>query len=601
MGVCDSVNKNVIRPQKKEYLKVSIYSQKSGSIQTIEKSKTIKTANESIILPLMSSEKLDKKIPLTESICKIEIKTKSDKNIITGFFLKFEIDQEFFFCLITNQHIISSDIINVNNIFHMSNNNEFKPVNIKLDLNKRYIKNFKEINLDITVIEILEEDNISKDYFLFPESEIVINNNLINREIYIPQYNNSKELKNARGKIKEINQYEFTYLVNTVEGASGSPVFLEKCINILGINKGNSGNKQENFADFIFPVINIIKTDIRIKRNNGKYINGKFIWDDGKYYVGEFKNNLPNGLGKKYYSNGYILYQGYFINGKFDGKGKYVYNNGNCFIGKYQNGLRIGKGIDYYKNGKIMFEGEYINGEKEGNGKYIWEDGQYYVGSWKNNLRHGKGIMHYANGKIKYEGDFFNDKPEGNGKYFWNNGEYFVGQYKNGLRNGKGKMYYQDGKIKYEGDFVDDKFEGNGKYIWEDGEYYEGQFKNNLSDGKGIMYYSDGKIQYEGDWKNDKYEGNGKYFWEDGAYYIGPQKNGLRNGKGIQYYPNGKIEYEGDYINDKFDGNGKYIWEDGQYYRGQWKNNLRHGKGILYDCNGRIQSKGNWINDIFVG
>ena len=93
---------------------------------------------------------------------------------------------------------------------------------------------------------------------------------------------------------------------------------------------------MENYGDFIYPAINIIKEDIRKKRNTGKYINGKYIWDDGKYYKGEFKNDIPNGKGIKYYSNGNILYEGDFINGKFEGKGKFIYDDGGCFIGEYK-------------------------------------------------------------------------------------------------------------------------------------------------------------------------------------------------------------------------------------------------------------------------
>ena len=35
-------------------------------------------------------------------------------------------------------------------------------------------------------------------------------------------------------------------------------------------------------------------------------MNGKYIWRDGKYYIGEFKDNIPNGKGIKYYKNGNI-------------------------------------------------------------------------------------------------------------------------------------------------------------------------------------------------------------------------------------------------------------------------------------------------------
>ena len=47
--------------------------------------------------------------------------------------------------------------------------------------------------------------------------------------------------------------------------------------------------KHENYVDFIHPIIDIIKDDIYKKRNNGKYINGKYIFEDDKYYMVNLK------------------------------------------------------------------------------------------------------------------------------------------------------------------------------------------------------------------------------------------------------------------------------------------------------------------------
>ena len=69
----------------------------------------------------------------------------------------------------------------------------------------------------------------------------------------------------------------------------------------------------------IFGKMVIIIQDKRKIRNNGKFINGKYIYGDGKYYIGQFKNYIPNGKGIKYYNNENILYNGNFINGKPEG------------------------------------------------------------------------------------------------------------------------------------------------------------------------------------------------------------------------------------------------------------------------------------------
>ena len=106
---------------------------------------------------------------LSKSICKIKIENESDSKYFTGFLLKFSIEQEIFYCLIFNKHDITNDIIQNNNIIYIYYDNENKKTNIRLNKNERYIKSFIYIGLDITIVEILDIDNIPKDYFLWNE------------------------------------------------------------------------------------------------------------------------------------------------------------------------------------------------------------------------------------------------------------------------------------------------------------------------------------------------------------------------------------------------------------------------------------------------
>ena len=74
-----------------------------------------------------------------------------------------------------------------------------------------------------------------------------------------------------------------------------------------------------------------------------------------------------------------------------EGIGKFIFESGNYYIGQYKDDLRNGKGIEYNKNGNIKYEGDWINDKKEGNGKLIDEDGYYYIGQFKDDLINGKG------------------------------------------------------------------------------------------------------------------------------------------------------------------------------------------------------------------
>ena len=67
------------------------------------------------------------------------------------------------------------------------------------------------------MVEILDEDNITKKSFLEPELDIPINNKLINNEIYILQYIiKEKKFMKAEGIIENISKYEFIHSSNTV-------------------------------------------------------------------------------------------------------------------------------------------------------------------------------------------------------------------------------------------------------------------------------------------------------------------------------------------------------------------------------------------------
>ena len=65
-----------------------------------------------------------------------------------------------------------------------------------------------------------------------------------------------------------------------------------------------------------------------------------FIFNDGDYYIGEFKN------------------------GDRHGHGTYSFNDGRKYVGEYENNKRKGKGIEYTADGQISKEG-------------IWADGQF--------------------------------------------------------------------------------------------------------------------------------------------------------------------------------------------------------------------------------
>ena len=361
-------------------------------------------------------------LKVSRSICIIKSKTQTG----TGFLLKYLIKEKNYYFLISNEHIITNDMINNQEEIEVIYDNKFKTIKIVLNQDERYIKTFKDKNLDIAVVQILHKDNIEDGNFLLAK-ENIDKNELISKNIYIPQYPEvgEKTLILSYGNIKEINKdNEICHSAKTSYGSSGSPIFLENTIEVIGIHKQKNNNNTENYADFIYPIFETIKNYFENKTKNKE--KEKEIEKEIKK-----KDDIIDYTNVKiYYENGKLEYEGGFFDNKFEGYGKYYYLNGKYYEGQFKNGLRNGNGKLYYSNGNIIYEGDFVNDKFEGNGKYIYEGGEYYNGQWKEDKKNGKGSLYAKNGNIIYVGDFVNDNYEGNGRKYIEGGGYYDGQWK---------------------------------------------------------------------------------------------------------------------------------------------------------------------------
>ena len=112
-------------------------------------------------IPESSSEKL------YNSIVKINVDLKEKEfKTGTGFFISPIINKKIRYFLMTCQHVIMEEFVEKkkNISLYYGKRKEEKKIEIRLDRNKRYIKCFKE-PLDVTLIEILDKDNIKKINF----------------------------------------------------------------------------------------------------------------------------------------------------------------------------------------------------------------------------------------------------------------------------------------------------------------------------------------------------------------------------------------------------------------------------------------------------
>ena len=94
--------------------------------------------------------------------------------------------------------------------------------------------------------------------------------------------------------------------------------------------------------------------------NNQTEGDVKLTIDNGFIYIGQVLNNTIinnefHGKGTLYYPNNTLKYEGDFINGGFEGNGKHIFPNGNYYIGQFKGSMQNGKDILYYKNGICLY------------------------------------------------------------------------------------------------------------------------------------------------------------------------------------------------------------------------------------------------------
>ena len=236
--------------------------------------------------------------------------------------------------------------------------------------------------------------------------------------------------------IKTIS-YNFFYSLNTNNGSSGSPIFVKDNSDymIIGLHTGKSKLTNINIGNFIFPIVSIIS-------------NGYHIYKIIKY--GEYE------------------YEGEIKDSKRDGYGKLIFENGIYYIGQWKNDMKHGKGTLYKKDNSLIYEGDFENDKYNGFGKLNEENGDYYIGEWKDGLKHGLGKLYNKKKNIIYEGNFENGMRNGIGKYFENKGKYYIGQWSNNIKDEIGiEINEKDNKQIYI------NYSNNSqKYFYSDDNYY---------------------------------------------------------------------------------------------------------------------------------
>ena len=126
-------------------------------------------------------------------------------------------------------------------------------------------KNYTNENLDITIIEITEKDEIND--FLELDDEIINNIKLdsqqieyynryyINQSIYILNYLNGDKIMVSYGLINDIKENQINHNCNTDQGSSGVPILSLENLKLIGVHYGASNKLNFNKGSLIILAI----------------------------------------------------------------------------------------------------------------------------------------------------------------------------------------------------------------------------------------------------------------------------------------------------------------------------------------------------------
>ena len=218
--------------------------------------------------PLIPKQVLDK---LFNSIIRINYILNEENFIGTGFFIKFELKNKLKYFLMTNHNIIGENLIKDKKLikFDYREDDKEKNFEIQLDRNKRYIKCYGE-PLDVTLVEILDEDNIKKDNFLEPDLNYKNGYNFYkDKSFYLPGYpqNNLNDINIKTVKIINIlNNSEFEFTLDTEHGNSGAPICLENNLSVVGIHKQRKKDENIFYGTFLGYILDNIENETEEKK-----------------------------------------------------------------------------------------------------------------------------------------------------------------------------------------------------------------------------------------------------------------------------------------------------------------------------------------------
>lgn len=214
-----------------------------------------------------------------ESLCSITINNKGQKGHGTGFFciIPFPDKIKRLPVLITNNHVLGREAISKSNKIKLSLNDEIIQKELIIDEAR---KTYTNEQYDVTIIEIMKEDNLDFDKFLEIDENIFVLNvcqKFRHQSIYLLYYSINEKSTFSNGKIDKVDEkdkYTIYHKCSTFPGSSGCPIMNLNNNRVIGIHRGELRNEEYNIGIIITIPIKMFyeenKNKLRAKKKKKK-------------------------------------------------------------------------------------------------------------------------------------------------------------------------------------------------------------------------------------------------------------------------------------------------------------------------------------------
>lgn len=215
---------------------------------------------------------------------------------------------------------------------------------------------------------------------------------------------------------------------------------------------------------------------------------------------------LKQGIWKKYYPSGKLMYQGNFKDNKPTGEMRRYYDSGvikALFL--YNEKGDYSSATLYYEDGTPASKGYYSNSERDS----IWEFYSYYSKKLKSKERYVKG---------KREGFAY--------QYFDHGGIAEKIMWKNNMKHGIWEQYFEDGTLRLKSNYTASKL--NGDFVVYQGRnniLVKGKYKDNLPEGLWTFYNENGVVSENIKYVNGKPENEAQLTEKQQEYFRKLDKN----------------------------------------------------------------------------